>query len=88
MAITHLQFAMTKRDVLAFITQSSHPVTPDEIRRHFAEFHYRSSVYSYLFRLHKQGLLNRGRVAGRIVYSISARGIERLNYFRSEKETK
>jgi hypothetical protein len=46
----------------------------------------RSSVYSYLFRLHRQGLLNRGQIDGRLVYTISDRGIERLNYFDSQKD--
>jgi Fe2+ or Zn2+ uptake regulation protein len=79
---------MTKREVLEVIAQHARPVTPDEICRRFAKFHQRSSVYSYLFRLYRQGLLKRGEMGGRIVYSVSDRGIERLNYFKSREETK
>jgi DNA-binding PadR family transcriptional regulator len=59
------------------------PVTPDFISAQFTGTRFRSSVYSYLFRLHKQGLLSRGKVDNRIVYSISDRGIERLGYLAS-----
>jgi DNA-binding PadR family transcriptional regulator len=86
MAVTHLQSAMTKHDVLHIFSQNSHPVTPDEIWRQIGKNHKRSSVYSYLFRLHRQGLLNRARIDGRLVYTISDRGIERLNYFDSQKD--
>ena len=73
---------MTKREVLEILFQSARPVSPDELCRQLRGFHHRSSVYSYLFRLHQQGLLNRRRIGGRIVYKISRRGIERLEYFR------
>ena len=74
---------MTKREVLEMFYVDTHFVTPDEICRQLREFHHRSSVYSYLFRLHKQGLLSRGRVSGRVAYRISERGIERLKYLKS-----
>jgi Fe2+ or Zn2+ uptake regulation protein len=86
MAVTHLQSAMTKHDVLRIFSQNPHPVTPDEIWRQLGKNHQRSSVYSYLFRLHRQGLLNRARIDGRLVYTISDRGIERSNYFDSQKD--
>ena len=73
---------MTKREVLEILFQSARPVSPDELCRQLRGFHQRSSVYSYLFRLHQQGLLHRMRIRGRIVYKISRRGIERLEYFR------
>jgi DNA-binding PadR family transcriptional regulator len=79
---------MTKHEVLDMFSQSLQPLAPNEICRRFAKFHCRSSVYSYLFRLYKQGLLRRGEIDGRIVYSISARGIERLNFFNSRKDAK
>ena len=45
----------------------------------------RRSVYSYLLRLKRQGLLetgpNRGR--GHLAYRITERGLARLQYFRS-----
>jgi DNA-binding PadR family transcriptional regulator len=75
---------MTKCEVLEVFFQSAHFVTPDAICRQLRGFHYRSSVYSYLFRLHKQGLLLRSRlVSGRIAYRISDRGVERLNFLKS-----
>jgi Fe2+ or Zn2+ uptake regulation protein len=83
MVVTHLHFAMTKRDVLEMFARNEQFVTPDAICRQLREFRHRSSVYSYLFRLHKQGLLLRGRVSGRIAYRISQRGIERLHFLKS-----
>jgi DNA-binding transcriptional regulator PaaX len=64
-------------------SQNEQFITPDAICRQLREFRRRSSVYSYLFRLHKQGLLLRGRASGRIAYRISQRGIERLHFLRS-----
>jgi Fe2+ or Zn2+ uptake regulation protein len=81
--VTHLHIAMTKREVLEIFFAHAHFVTPDALCRQLREFHHRSSVYSYLFRLHKQGLLLRGRVGGRVVYRISERGVERLIFLRS-----
>ena len=77
---------MTKREVLQIFYASAQPVTPDFISAQFVGSRFRSSVYSYLMRLHKQGLLNRGRAGKRIVYSISPRGIERLRYLNSLKD--
>lgn len=74
---------MTKREVLEIFPQNARFVTPDAICRQLREFHHRSSVYSYLFRLHKQGLLLRQTIDGRIAYQISQRGIERLDFLRS-----
>lgn len=83
MVVTHLHIVMTKREALEMFAQNEQYVTPDAICRQLREFRHRSSVYSYLFRLHKQGLLLRGRVSGRIAYRISQRGIERLHFLRS-----
>lgn len=76
---------MTKKIILAIFSNSNLPLTPDEICRQLSEFHHRSSVYSYLFRLHRQGLLNRTQMGSRIAYEISARGKERLEYFREQE---
>jgi hypothetical protein len=78
---------MTKREVLELFFQCGRFVTPDAICRQLREFHHRSSVYSYLFRLHKQGLLLRGEVPGRVAYRISSRGIERLKFLQSVYNT-
>ena|SRR6266478_4422604 len=85
--VTHLQIAMTKPEVLELFFRDARFLTPDVICRQLGEFHHRSSVYSYLFRLHKQGLLKRGRVAGRVAYQITERGIERLNFLKSVYNT-
>ncbi len=59
-------------------------IVPDAVCRQLHGFYHRSSVYSYLFRLHKQGLLLRQTVGGRIAYQISQRGVERLRFFNSQ----
>lgn len=79
---------MSKQEVLEILFQSVRSVTPDVVCRQLRGFHHRSSVYSYLFRLHKQGLLLRQTVHGRTAYQISQRGIERLHFLRSRTERK
>jgi Fe2+ or Zn2+ uptake regulation protein len=76
---------MTKQEVLEIFHKSKGFIRPDMIRRQLRGFHHRSSVYSYLFRLHKQGLLHRELLYGRIAYRISKRGIERLLFFRQKQ---
>lgn len=88
MAITHLHIAMTKQEVLDIFCRHGHALTPDTVCRQLRGFHFRSSVYSYLFRLHKQGLLLRQTLYGRVAYQISERGIQRLRYFQSQAEAK
>jgi len=78
---------MTKCEVLEIFRQNADLVTPDGICEQLREFHRRSSVYSYLYRLHKQGLLLRGRIAGRVAYQISSRGLERLRFLESVSNT-
>jgi len=75
---------MSKQEVLQIFFENARPLTPDEVCRQLRGFHFRSSVYSYLFRLHKQGLLLRQTLYGRVAYQISRRGIERLLFFLSE----
>ena len=75
---------MTKQEVLEIFVREGHFMTPDEVCRQLRGFHHRCSVYSYLFRLHKQGLLHREVVHGRIAYQISQRGIARLQFFKSQ----
>lgn len=79
---------MTKQEVLEIFAKADRFIPPDAICRQLRGFHHRSSVYSYLFRLHRQGLLLRGTELGRIVYRISQRGIERLRFFRSQTESR
>lgn len=76
---------MTKREVLEVFAKSHHFIPPDMVYAQLCGFHHRSSIYSYLFRLHKQGLLYRHVIDGRIAYQITQRGIERLNFFRNKQ---
>jgi len=76
---------MTKQEVLEILVKAGHFIPPDAVCRQLRGFHHRSSVYSYLFRLHKQGLLHRQVIHGRIAYQISQRGIERLRFFRQHE---
>jgi Fe2+ or Zn2+ uptake regulation protein len=78
---------MTKREVLEIFMRERELVTPDTVCRQLRGFYHRSSVYSYLFRLHKQGLLLRQTIHGRIAYQISQRGIGRLRFFQSQLPT-
>lgn len=73
---------MTKQEVLEIFVQAGRFITPDAVCRQLRGFPHRSSVYSYLVRLHRQGLRHRQAIQGRIVYQISQRGIERLRFFR------
>jgi len=53
-----------------------------------AGFHPIRASYSYLVRLHRFGLLRRGRDGrGRISYSLSARGRRRLNWLRTRRQS-
>lgn len=76
---------MTKQEVLEIFAKTGQFIPPDAVCRQLRGFHHRSSVYSYLFRLHKQGLLLRQLVHGLIAYQISHRGIERLSFFRERQ---
>ena len=71
---------MSKREVLEIMSGAQRPMFPDEVCRRLTRSAYRSSVYSYLFRLHKQRLLFRRRITDRIAYQISPRGVERLRF--------
>jgi DNA-binding PadR family transcriptional regulator len=75
---------MTKQEVLEIFAKADRFIPPDSVCRQLRGFHHRSSVYSYLFRLHKQGLLLRSVLHNRIVYQISERGAERLRFFRDK----
>jgi DNA-binding transcriptional regulator PaaX len=77
---------MTKQEVLEIFGGSGHFIPPDMVLRQLRGFHHRSSIYSYLVRLHKQGLLNRQLIHGRIAYRITERGIERLQFLRNKQD--
>jgi DNA-binding transcriptional regulator PaaX len=74
---------MTKQEVLEIFDNANRFIRPDAVFMQVHGFHHRSSVYSYLFRLHKQGLLHRQIIYGRIAYRITKRGMKRLQFFRN-----
>lgn len=76
---------MTKCEVLEVFLSFAHPVQPDDVVRRLRVYHRRRSVYGYLLRLHRQGLLIRLHIYGRVHYQISARGIKRLKFLRGRK---
>ena len=76
---------MTKQQILEIFVKANRFIRPDVVWRQLRSFHHRSSVYSYLFRLHKQGLLHRKIIHGRIAYEITQRGIKRLQFFRQRQ---
>ena len=77
---------MTKRDVLAILAKRRDFQKPDEIAVHLPGWD-RRSVYSYLLRLYRQGLLERkpGARRGSLAYRLTGRGSERLDYFRRKQ---
>jgi len=74
---------MTKTKVLEIFAASGRFMTPDEIRRCLQANAQRSSVYSYLIRLRRQGLLERAQGWGRVAYRITPRGAERLKFLKA-----
>ena len=75
---------MTKIGVLEILAENGNLMAPDDVRVRLRDLPFRSSVYSYLFRLHRQGLLERDSDLGRVVYRISTRGRQRLEYLRTK----
>jgi DNA-binding PadR family transcriptional regulator len=76
---------MTKQKVLEVFIASARFMTPDEIRTRLQSNLQRSTVYSYLSRLCKQGLLETAPGWQRVAYRITPRGIERLKFFRLKR---
>jgi DNA-binding MarR family transcriptional regulator len=75
---------MTKYQVLAAFARANHLLSPDELRARLGWRLDRRSVYSYLLRLSRQGLLEQRRspVRGRLAYRLTERGHARMEYFR------
>ena len=78
--------AMTKREILEFFARRNNFVAPDQVWQELKRTLDRRSVYSYLLRLKRQGLLESGpyRRRGDLVYRSTERGHARLQYFRSQ----
>jgi DNA-binding PadR family transcriptional regulator len=74
---------MTKAEVLSIIDRAGEFLTPDQICWKLQPRPDRRSVYSYLLRLSRQGLLERNHARrGHLAYRLSDRGRQRLEYFR------
>lgn len=76
---------MTKHKILESFARRSNFIAPDQLLRELQLRLDRRSLYSYLLRLKRQGLLEAGpnRRRGFLVYRITDRGRARLQYFRS-----
>jgi DNA-binding PadR family transcriptional regulator len=79
---------MTKAQVLAIFARSGRFLTPDHVLKQLKPIPDRRSLYSYLARLQRQGLLFRhpDSERGKLAYILTARGIARLEYFQKKKE--
>jgi DNA-binding IclR family transcriptional regulator len=75
---------MTKSDVLTIFSKYGRFLRPDHVGNLLRPVLDRRSLYSYLARLEKQGLLERHPDSrrGYLAYRITARGQTRLKYFR------
>lgn len=75
---------MKKSEVLSIFANSTKALTPDEVRGRLRPAPDRRSLYSYLGRLARQGLLEPARVgpSNRLAYRLTERGLQRLEYFR------
>ncbi len=77
---------MTKCEVLSAFAQRSGYLTPDELRTRLSLSLDRRSVYSYLLRIARQGLLQRGGGGrGQLAYRLTERGRARLEYLRQRR---
>ncbi len=78
---------MTKLSVLLIFSQANGLLTPDEVCQKLQPSPDRRSMYSYLARLKRQGLLERGPNPrrGRLSYRLTNRGQERITYLKSRK---
>jgi DNA-binding PadR family transcriptional regulator len=77
---------MTKIEVLEIFYSADRILTPDSVGRRIRRYRRRTSVYSYLLRLSRQGLLERAHIGNRLAYRLTPRGIDRLLYLRDKEE--
>ena len=79
---------MTKREILEFFARSNKFITPDQVWLELQRTLDRRSVYSYLLRLKRQGLLEPGPNSRRgfLAYKITERGLVRWHYLRSRPQ--
>jgi len=76
---------MSKREILEMFARTGGFLTPDRVWLECGRQLDRRSVYSYLLRLKRQGLLQTGPNVRRgcLAYRLTERGYARLKYFRS-----
>ena len=77
---------MSKAEVLEIFARSNGFIAPDQVWLRLKPRPDRRSVYSYLLRLKRQGLLETGPNVrrGNLTYRLTERGHARLKYFRSQ----
>jgi hypothetical protein len=78
---------MTKLEVLEIFYSAQRVLTPDRVGIHLRRYRCRSSVYSYLLRLSRQGLLLQTHLGDRIAYRLTPRGVARLLYLRQMEDS-
>jgi DNA-binding PadR family transcriptional regulator len=76
---------MTKLEVLGIFYDEDRTLTPDNVGGRIRRYRRRTSVYSYLLRLSRQGLLERTRIGTRLAYRLTTRGIERFEYLKRKE---
>ena len=76
---------MTKREVLSIFDRAGGFLTPDQVRTKLQPPPDRRSVYSYVLRLNRQGLLERQQTRrGTLAYRLTERGRARLEYLKRQ----
>ena len=78
---------MTKLEVLKIFYSAQRTLTPDSVGMRLRRYRRRSSVYSYLLRLSRQGLLQQTHMGSRIAYRLTPRGVARLLYLRQKEDS-
>jgi DNA-binding PadR family transcriptional regulator len=75
---------MTKAEVLRIFARTGRFMKPDDVWRQLGARLDRRSLYSYLDRLRKQGLLEKSPSPrrGQLAYCLTQRGLDRLAYLQ------
>jgi hypothetical protein len=82
-SVSFLVGIMTKAEVLSIFNRSGRFMTPDEVRGQLRPLPNRRSLYSYVLRLARQGLLERRQTQrGTLAYRLTERGRARLEYLQ------
>ena len=78
---------MSKQEILEIFARAGGFLTADRVWMALQRQLDRRSVYSYLLRLKRQGLLETGANTrrGYLAYRLTERGYARLEYFRSRR---